>query len=93
MGTLRVTGASGLLGSKICSLAPQALGWHFSKPTGKSVSMDATDADAVNAFFACSNIFACIHCAADSDLKHCENDPFQARRKTVRMLAIEMARV
>src|SRR5450432_3596094 len=83
MGILLVTGASGLLGRKILSKAPGASGWHLKTPAPGTTEVDATNRVSVESYFAGNDVATCIHCAADPDIKSCENDPGHARRVNV----------
>jgi dTDP-4-dehydrorhamnose reductase len=87
MGSILVTGASGLLGKKVLSTASgrgfTVFGWSHTKSLPSAVSVDVTDRGQVDRFFGEHDVDLCIHCAANPDVNSCERDPEAAVRVNV----------
>jgi dTDP-4-dehydrorhamnose reductase len=75
-----VTGASGLLGSKIAEIAPEKFNIHSGynthpAPYGEPVFLDITEPKRVEQVFKLTNPDVVIHCAALTSVDLCERNP------------------
>lgn len=90
MSRFLVTGASGLLGKSVIralSSEGATVGIRLRSQDDRNQVVDVTSTDQVGKFFASHSFDVCVHCAADPNIKSCEDDPQHAR-----LLNVEGAR-
>jgi dTDP-4-dehydrorhamnose reductase len=83
MRKILITGASGLLGTKLMNTLPDATGWRYTHDAPGTTVVNITSDAAVTSAMDALRPDICIHCAANANIVSCESQPDEAYRLNV----------